>query len=283
LTHPIIPEYGDYDMGGRVRMDATIALANSDPMLLARGLIKGAGVVHKFGASTTVGTAFKPITTSQTYQTPKVAEALEVVSDSTDDNGTTSPLGSGALKIRVYGITLWDAGEVTEEVVLDGTTPVSMATSFLRVYRVKVIESGTYADATSVSHNSLITIRGVSVGVLWAQVTSQSGVGLGQSEVALYAVGAGKVAYMPTAEAWIEAQKAANLIFFVRDKADVVVAPYSVRQAKIIMRNVIDAVHVEPKTPYGPFIGPCDLGWMGMATSQTANIGVDFELIVYDV
>ena len=277
-----VPVYDDYELIGRVRTDASLALANSDPILLSRGLINGASVVHKFGAASAIAGAFKPITTSQTYQTPKVAEALEVLSDSTDDNGATSPLGSGALKIRVYGVAVWADGEITEDVILNGTSVVAMTTSFLRVYRVKVIESGSYASATAVSHNSTITIRGAGAGAIWAQVDAQTNVGLGQSEIAVYAVPAGKVAFMPSAEAWIEANKTANLIFFVRDNADTLVAPYSVRQAKIIMRSVIDAIHVDPKTPYGPFVGPCDLGWMGMATAQTANISVDFEIILFD-
>ena len=76
-----IPVYDDYELIGRVRTDAGLALANSDPILLSRGLINSASVVHKYGAASAIAGAFKPITTSQTYQTPKVAEALEVMAD----------------------------------------------------------------------------------------------------------------------------------------------------------------------------------------------------------
>ena len=259
-----------------------LALANSDPLLLARNAVEGASVVHKFGGSTSVGTAFVPLTTSQTYQTPMVAEAVEALSTSTDDNGTTSPLGTGALSIEVHGIQDWTVGEVRVTAILDGTTPVAITGTWLRIYRVKVSGSGSYASATAVSHNSTITVRGTGGGVIWAQVAALDGVGLAQSEVAVYSLGAGEVAFMQHAEVWIESTKSANVIFFARDNADVIVAPYSARQSKIIMRSVVDAVHVNPKTPYGPFIGPCDMGWMGEATLGTASIGVDYEIIKFD-
>ena len=263
-------------------MDADIAIANGDPMLLSRGLVEGAGVVHKFGGATSIGTAFKPVATSQTYQTPTVAAALEAVSTSTADNGTTSPLGTGALSIEVHGIQDWDVGEVRVTTVLNGTTVVAITGTWLRVYRIKVASSGTYASATGVSHNSTITVQGAGAGVVWGQVATLDGVGLAQSEIALYSVPAGKLAYMQHAEIWVESTKSANVIFFARTNADNITAPYSARQSKIIMRSVVDAIHVAPLTPYGPFVGPCDLGWMAEATLGTASVGVDFELIIYD-
>lgn len=265
-------------------MDANLAIANGDAMLLARGLVKSAGVVHKFGAATDISTAFKPVTTSQTYQTPMVAEALEVVSDSVLDNGTTSPLGIGALTLKVYGITDWNAPETVEYVTLDGTTPVVLVNNWLRIFRVKVDTSGSYASATAVSHNSTITITAQVGGAVWAQIATLDGVGLAQSEIAMYSVPAGKLAYMQHAEIWIESSKAANVVFFARANADNITAPFSARQSKIIMRTVVDSLEVDPRTPYGPFVGPCDIGWMAEATpSGSASVGVDFELIIYDV
>lgn len=278
----IIPKYYDYDLIGRTRMDAAIALANSDPHLIARGLIDGASVVHKFGAATNVGLSLVPITTSQSYMTPTVAQSLELVSDSTDDNGTTSPLGTGALIVRVYGIADWAGGEVTEDITLNGITAVALVTSFLRVYRMKVIGSGSYANSTTSSHVSTITLRGAGAGATWAKITPQSGFGLAQSEIAVYTVPAGKLAYVHSALVSVEASKTANVLFFARENADVVTAPYSAMQTKIILRNVDSALPIQPDTPLGAFTGPCDIGWMGAANAQTANISIDFEIELYD-
>ena len=44
----IIPKYDEYDMHGRPRLDATVALANCNPLLIARGLINGTSQVKNF-------------------------------------------------------------------------------------------------------------------------------------------------------------------------------------------------------------------------------------------
>ena len=44
-----IPVYDDYPQIGRVRLDPSLALANSDPLLIARGLVTGISQVNKFG------------------------------------------------------------------------------------------------------------------------------------------------------------------------------------------------------------------------------------------
>ena len=33
----------------------------------------------------------------------------------------------------------------------------------------------------------------------------------------------------------------------------------------------------------GPFIGPCDIGFMARVASQTANVEVDFELLIQKI
>ena len=114
-------------------------------VLLARGHLAGATSVHKFGAATNIDTTLAPVTTSGTYQTPTSAVQLEVVSDSSNDNGTTSPLGTGATQVTVQGLTDWDT-ETTETVTLNGTTPVATSNTWLRVYRMWVSGSGTYAS-----------------------------------------------------------------------------------------------------------------------------------------
>lgn len=263
-------------------MDADVALANSNPLLLARGLVEGASIVHKFGANTSIPTTLSPVSTSLVYPTPVAATALEVVSDSTDDNGTTSPLGSGALTVDIHGITDWNSPQVIETVTLNGTTAVPMVNSFLRVYRLKIATSGTYASSTSPSHNSTLTLRESGAGATWAQITKRGSFGLGQSEIASFSVPAGQLCYMSHADVLVGTTKTVDVVFFARSNADTVVAPYSAMQSKIIMRNLIGKAEVAPETPYGPFIGPCDIGWMAASSVGTSSVEVDFELILFD-
>jgi hypothetical protein len=251
-------------------------------MLIGRGLVEGARVIHKFGEIADVGTAFVAVTTAGAYPTPKTASPLEVVSSSTDDNGTTSPLGVGALCVEVTGIKDWDTGEEVISFDLDGITPVAIG-SWLRVYRMKVCESGAYADDQASSHNSTITVRDLGgAGLNWAIIDSSNGFGFGQSEIAIYSLPAGKVAYVQSAEIFVETSKAADVVFFARQEADVITPPYSSTQAKIVLKNIAGLITTFPSAPIGPFVGPCDMGWIGRATAQTANIQIAFEIYEYD-
>lgn len=276
-----IPRFDDYPQIGRLRCDPALALANSHPRLIACGLVEGTNMVHKFGAATGVDTALTAITTAKVYRTPTTAVALEVVSDSVDDNGAASPLGSGALMLRIYGLQTWDEESIAD-VTLNGTTAVALPGTWLRIYRVKVIESGVYASYGTPSHNSTITIREAGGGDTWAQTDSLGTFGLGQSEIAVYSVPRGRVAYVHSACIFIEATRTANVIFFARENADIIIPPYAGMQAKIVLRDVANAVGVKPDTPVGAFNGPCDIGWMGAANIQAANISIDFEIELHD-
>jgi len=275
-----IPKFRAGQVINDSRHGADIALANSNPFLITRRLIDGASPTRKFGAALGIGTDLTAIATSHIYQTPLTAVALEVVSDSTDDNGVAP--GVGALSVQIIGISDWTVGEVSETVTLNGTTPVTLSTSFLRVYRMKVATSGTYASSVDTSHNSTITLRETGGGDEWASMSSVGGFGLGQSEIAAYSIPAGKIGIMPKASAFVEAAKTATILFFERPNADIVTAPFDVMRSKLTLHNVEGGFNSDPIVPYGPFIGPCDVGWMGAATSQTANISAAFTMVVFD-
>lgn len=66
---------------------------------------------------------------------PIAARIHTIASTSTDDaNG-----GIGANSIQVYGLTSWDADEVSEVVVMNGTTGVNTVNSYVIIHRIKVI------------------------------------------------------------------------------------------------------------------------------------------------
>lgn len=235
--------------------------------------------VHKFGAVDSVGTSWVPLTQSQTWQTPTTAQALEIVSTNNTDD---IPTGTGARTVRVYGIQDWSVGEVSVDVALNGTTPVAISGTWLRIHRVKVVDSGTYGSATASSHNSTITVQGSGAGVVWGTINSLSGIGLGQSEIGCYAVGAGKTITIQEMEVYVDSTKTADLLFFVRENADTVAAPYSGMQVKVSLRSVEGYLSKTHVTPLGPFYGPCDVGWLVRSTSTTSTVEASFEMIIED-
>ena len=74
-----------------------------------------------------------------------------------------------------------------------------------------------------------------------------------------------------------------SVYLFVRDNIDDVTAPYTgVMQVKELERGVEGTVTIEAKGPVGPYVGPCDIGFMARTASGTADVEIDFELLLVD-
>ncbi len=76
---------------------------------------------------------------SSLYVYPAAAATLDVQSTSTDDDG--DPGGTGARTIRINGLAD-DFTEISEDVVLDGTTTVVTTKEFFRVNAMTVLTAG---------------------------------------------------------------------------------------------------------------------------------------------
>ena len=184
-----------------------------------KGNIPKHSIVQKFGAITGVTTTLTPVTTSGAYPTPLTPVALELVST---DNTNDKAGGTGALAVTIEGISntngVWT--EEVQTVSLNGTTAVPVPNSMLRVYRMYVSSSGAYANATTPSHNSTITLRVASAGATWQTVTPNGTFGLAQSEIAVYTIAKGYTGYFLSKNIAIESTKSANVFLFVRENAD---------------------------------------------------------------
>lgn len=177
----IIPAYDEYDMGGRPRMDATVAIANTNPLLIAMGVIDGISQVNKFGENptVTVNTTADVWDGGGVYSWPSTADITHL-RQATDQvamrGGTVEVQGLDAN----YALTVQD-------VVLDAadtTTPVALTTPLIRAFRMKVQEP-VVADQD-------IELRNVGGGTTYAVIRA----GFNQTLMALYTVPAGKTAYM---------------------------------------------------------------------------------------
>jgi len=263
-------------------MDIPSIASLSDDFLIqvALGNVNGYSIVHKFGSINDVGSALTAIATAKTYKTPTSVTALEMVSD---DNTNDTSSGSGAQQVTVYGLnSSWV--EISETVTLNGTTAVALANSYFRIYRMKVTRSGTYASDTAGSHNSTITLRVASAGATWAEIAPESSFGLGQSQIGAFTIPSGKVGLILTKHIKKESAKNPNVYFFVRENADDVTTPYTgVMQVKELERNIDGSFVLQPRSPLGPFTGPADIGFLCNVATGTADLSVDFEILLVDI
>ena len=243
---------------------------------IVSGAVTGQAVVHKFGFGT-VGTSFVPVSNELVYQTPTTATALEFLSSDTNDTSA----GSGAREVTVVGLDAnW--AEVTQTVVTNGTTPVALGTSLIRLYRWYVSSSGTYATAAAGSHAGELKIRVASAGADWSTIPF-SPFPTGQSLIGAYTVPTGKTGYILSQHIHVDSTKSVDLLFFKRNNADDVATPYS--GAMRVLNQFIGIsgdADFHPETPINGLVGPCDVGFMAKVTSNTADVSVDFEILLID-
>ncbi len=246
---------------------------------VAKGNIAGHSLVHKFG-SADITTAIVPITSALVYQTPTVAASLEFVSSAAGD----ALNGVGAREITFIGL---DASWNEQTVVMathatDGTTAVAISGTWFRLYRWYVSQSGTYATAVTGSHVGTLTTRVSGAGATWDTI-GIAPLALGQSEIGVYTIPTGKTGYLMSKLITVDGIKEANVFFFQRPFADDVTTPFTgtmrlVEHEVGIQQNL----NVPTESPKGPFVGPCDIGFLGETTAGTAEVSVEFELLIVD-
>jgi len=179
-----IPQYYNYAMIGRTRMDADIALASANPLLIARGLVNGTSVVNKFGENPdiTAGTTEDVWDGGGTYSFPAAA-TITHIRQATDQVGT-----DGGATIQLQGLDVnWALAVQTAD--LDGTattTEVLLTTPLRRIFRMKV-------------HANVVLAADIWAGATGMAAATSSAIiqtGNNQTLMAIYTVPAGKTAYM---------------------------------------------------------------------------------------
>lgn len=252
-------------------------ISNTDFLVeVAKGNVSGHSIVHKFGEAS-VGTSLVPVCESGFYRTPTAATELEFLSDSANDTSA----GSGAREVTVLGLNAsW--AEVSQTVTTNGTTPVTLTTDLVRLYRWYVTSTGTYATQSAGSHAGTMTIRESGGGDTWS-VIGTSPFTEGQSEIGAYTIPTAVTGYVLSQTLIVDSTKAVDAIFFQRPNADDVSSPYS-GAMRLINKfiGVTGEVIIKPRSPVGPFVGPCDIGFMAKVGSSTGDVSVDFELLLVD-
>ena len=242
---------------------------------VAKGKIPGHLLINKFGASSGIGTSFSAVAGGNVYRTPSTLTSLELVSDSAND---AYPSGSGARTVTVFGVGPgWLPLEETVE--MNGLTAVGLSSQFFRVYRLRVNSSGTYATDTAPTHNSTLTLRETGAGQMWATVVPEAGFGLGSSEIGVYSLPLGMTAYLVGMSISAEATKVVDVVGFVRENADTVVAPFSPMRSFVVKRNMEGTLMTTHVKPLNTVTGPADIGFMAKSTGGSEKVEVEFTLL----
>ena len=244
---------------------------------VARGNVAGASLVTKFGRGD-VGNTLVPITLSGTYQMPTTAQTIEIVSDSDEDYAS----GAGAREVTVIGLGA-DWTEVIQTVIPNKAAPVTLGTDLIRLYRMYVSLSGTYATMSTGSHAGTLTVQNSGAGVVWG-ILDVNSYAHGQSLIGAYTIPAGKVGWIVSQDIAVDSSKTIDILMFHRLNADDVTSPYTGTMRIVDEHIGVVGSHPSPSVaPFGPFLGPCDISYLGKVTSGTSPASVSFQVLLYDI
>jgi len=270
------PVYDNYDLIGRLRLDASLGLANSDPLLIRRGLVSGASIVHKYGRNTGVpnGTWEGVLQTAAQFVWPTVATTVRIkAGGNADDDGTSSPLGAGAWSVTVQGLNAAGA-EVSETLATAGASASAPTTTeFIRVYRAWVETVGAYTG-TNTAAVTIESTGGTDLILIAA--------GEGQSQYCAYTIPAQKTGFLASVTVQVDAAKAADFRLLTRVDATNTTAPYPAKRLKFYWDGILGTSVLKPLTPILALPALTDV-WVearggGAGTEATA----DMEIILFD-
>lgn len=245
---------------------------------VVRGNVPGVSVINKFGRDADISTTSQVVATSGVYRTPTALTSLEIISDSVDDD----PTSTGAHTIIVEGVgDGWTFQ--SEEVTLNGTTAVALSNDWYRVSRIYVSSSGTYADPNDgSSHAGRLTLQESGAGNIWAAIDGDA-LRRGESEIAAYTVPLGQTAYIKRLNVSVDSNKVSDVIFFARRNAHDVTSPFTgVQRVQIEFNGINAGISRAYDYPLGPYEGACDIWVEAFVDSGTAEVSANFELVIYD-
>ena len=154
---------------------------------LAFGEITGVSSVYKFGRNTSVGTSEEVIWDGgSAYVFLDSAEYMNIKSTNVNDTYN----GDNAWNVIIFGLDS-AFNEISETILLNGTTNVKSTKKYLRVFRSFVLMAGT---TTTTNGNNIgdITVTSFSSSLVQSKILA----GNGQTLMCVYTVPAGFTAYV---------------------------------------------------------------------------------------
>jgi hypothetical protein len=202
---------------------------------VSRGVIDGHSGVRKFGRNEAVSTVDEDIwSAGGIYPFPTAAEAVRVRAGG---DAADSARGNGARAVMIEGLDQnWT--EASEAVKLTGSKAgAPTQTRFIRVFRAYVTDVGTYGgnnigNIDIESTTSLKTLCRIAAGV-------------GQSQMAIYTIPAGKTGYLKRLHLVTERSTNGNFRMWRRANADDTTAPFSGKRLVFATDNLNRLFQVE--------------------------------------
>jgi len=247
-----------------------------DPFTIAIDANNGWRSVKVLGRNKIVGTSYEPVAPGGVYPTPQPDEALPLRIRAGGDADDSAD-GTGARRIELQGLGI-NGYEIIETLDTAGTA-ASQPTlkSFLRLYRARVVLSGTYATQTQGSHAADITIEDTD-GQLFT-IIPVDGFPESTARIGAFTTPANYEGYLIGFRINAQAQKLVDAITFSRSGVLEEVPPYSPMTAEIELFNINGFIDLSYDAPL--YLPPLtDVGVMAKVGGQTAQINSGLGLLL---
>ncbi len=247
----------------------------------ARGNVAGVKTVNKFGrapngvqtTSTDVWSRADATPTQQIWLAPTTARIHSIVSTSTSDR----LVGVGAKTIRISGLTSWSTAETSEDITLNGTTPVNTVNSYVIIHRMKVLESG----ATNINVGTISATAAID-GTITAIISPSQG----QTQMAIYGVPSTQSIYITRTFAYMNsvAGAAGNTIDIqlrANESPNVLTTQYINKLDLQLQQNGTSSLEINYEIPY-KISGPCIIKFQAIATANDVDLSAGFDAYIID-
>ena len=235
---------------------------------VARGNVAGYSGIHKFGRNVAAGTSEEQIQFGGGTLVPLTAAVnIEAISDDANDTAA----GSNARTIRIWGVD-GNFNAITEDITLAGLSASTATTqTFLRVYRGRVLTTGTY-NTKNVGN---IFIRVSGAGAIQATIVADTSV----TETTHYTIANGYTGYLVRVAIEVDSSKSARIIMHSRGNTNLTTAPFDPVAHVHTWDGVKGGLPLDLKEPH-IFAAKTDIWFTSIAGAVSTPLEADYDLIL---
>lgn len=258
------------------------AVAGDSNLDIASDNSPGRGHVNKFGLSVNVDSGIdtdiwdraNPSNDQDIWIAPTQARTHQIVSNQAADDG--SPGGEGARTLRISGLTDWDTAEVSEDIIMNGTTNVPTVNQYVIIHRMEILTKG--VTSTNVG---VITATADTDGTITAQINEARG----QTLMAIYGIPSTQTAYMTNFYAGFTkaggGAGAVDISVLYNPEPDVELLNFLIKHAEVSI-SAGSSISQHFFIPYKKFVGPGIIKMQGNGSANNLTMSSGFDLIIVD-
>jgi hypothetical protein len=259
-------------------------ISTTNPALeIALGKRTGRRKINKFGRAldcdrdepTDIWDGADGATATKLWIAPAAPRIHDIVSASADDDG--EPLGTGMRTIRIFGLVDWDTAEVSEDLTLQGTTPIQTENNYVIIHRMLGLTFGALGTNAGVITATAQTD---------ATVTAAIHAGQGQTLMVIYGIPSAQTLQLMYLRADV-AMKSGGDDGGVTVDATLLVKEYPGRaDAGFLTKERFQFTNVAPLArPYAApnsFVGPAIAKFQAVSSMSSVDITAAFDAFVVD-